>query len=471
MMNPHPPKTIGSSLLENRLDCYCKIPPGVNAQQMTKIDQVVADGWSVLRAAWPALPKQDELNIELTDAEAAQARQYYLPDEDERLREVYTRYLAARSSLWEMVRTLRPHLRSEDLRVFALAFCAAAALMRSADFILTLTKDRPVVWKKLDEAEPRYGLPAKSFTRIYRNISSPKWMWRYRQGRGFYEAHRAEIHAALREGGLSEMIRWLEQEEPHFPSQKRTFFTRFYEYRLYSFLRRSGSGYRKVMFSLFRLGGSAIADMRQPFVKPIGAQKKVSAEVRETTRNLLRPGDVFVTRHEDAMSNLFLPGYWPHAALYLGTPEERLALGIRNDGDTSATVLEAKKDGVKFRQLSETLAVDSFVVVRPRISKEELAEALTRAMTHEGKLYDFVFDFRKADRLVCTEVVYRAYHGVGGMDFELSKRSGRLVLSAEDFLRQGLAKDLFEVILTFGVGDNVIRHGDSARSRLKATLR
>ena len=57
------------------------------------------------------------------------------------------------------------------------------------------------------------------------------------------------------------------------------------------------------------------------------------------------------------------------------------------------------------------------------------------------------------------------------MNFELSRRSGRLALSAEDLLTQGLEKDLFEVVLCFGVGDQIIRHGKSAESRLRASLR
>ena len=34
---------------------------------------------------------------------------------------------------------------------------------------------------------------------------------------------------------------------------------------------------------------------------------------------LLRPGDVLVVRKEFAATNYFLPGHWPHAALFLGT--------------------------------------------------------------------------------------------------------------------------------------------------------
>lgn len=434
-------------------------------------NEAVGSAWCTLQAAYPALPRREDLAIEIADAQAAQNRGYYQPDEDERLRQVYVRYLRARAGLWTMINDMRRHLKGEDLRVFGIAFCAASMLMRSAAFLLDLAKDQPVVWKKLDEAEPRYGLERKSFTRIYGSLGSPQRMLRYRMARRFYELHREAIQESLKQGGLAEVIPWLELEEPYFETQKRSVWARVMTYRIHSLTRRSNSGYRKVMFHLFRLSGCAIADMKQPFVKLGQTGKRANKGVQESVQCLLKPGDVFVTRHDDAMSNLFLPGFWPHAALYLGDHDEREALGLTPIDDINVRVLEAKKDGVKYRPLAETLQVDAFVVIRPKISREHLKEALSRAMTHQGKLYDFVFDFRQADRLVCTEVVYRAYHGIGPMHFELSKRSGHLALSAEDILRQGLEKGLFEVVLCFGVGDQVIRHGKSAESRLRASLR
>jgi len=87
-------------------------------------------------------------------------------------------------------------------------------------------------------------------------------------------------------------------------------------------------------------------------------------------------------------------------------------------------VLEAKKDGVLLRAIEETLQVDAFVVLRPNLSSEHIAQALTKGLSHAGKLYDFIFDFSTSDRLVCTEVIYRAYHGVGPIDFSLSTKAG-----------------------------------------------
>ena len=77
------------------------------------------------------------------------------------------------------------------------------------------------------------------------------------------------------------------------------------------------------MFFLAESIGSDIAELTQPLVKKRGAGKRVTPDIRAQLLSLVRPGDVFVTRHDDAMSNLFLPGFWPHAALYIGTDIQR----------------------------------------------------------------------------------------------------------------------------------------------------
>jgi hypothetical protein len=60
---------------------------------------------------------------------------------------------------------------------------------------------------------------------------------------------------------------------------------------------------------------------------------------------------------------------------------------------------------------------------------------LGRAASHEGKGYNFDFDFLRSDRLVCTELVYRAFDGIGNVTIPLSERAGRPKLFAEDLLR------------------------------------
>jgi hypothetical protein len=434
-----------------------------------------------LLAAAPGLPDASDLTREVADGEAAQARGYYLPDEDERLRLVYARYLGLRAVLWETVEALTPLIDAgEDevgwelrLRAFGVAFCAAVLLVRAGSFVVELAVERPVVWRKLDEAEPRYGIERKSFSQIYQRLASTRWMWRCYESAQFYRVNREDLVAAMQGPGFAEALALIRAEEPMIEARKRDYVRRKLHYRLYDFKRRHVSGYRKVMFHLFQLSGRAIADLKQPFVKDRGIEKRVTAGVREELRGLLRPGDVVVTRHDDALSNLFLPGFWPHAALYIGSLEEREALGVattaerRSRSGGAVRFLESKKDGVLFRAMEETLAVDAFTVLRPCLESRKLAEALGNALSHEGKLYDFLFDFRAADRLACTELVYRTYHGVEGWAFALSERAGRLCLSAEDLLDQGLEQGAFEVLALFGVGEDRLWTGVEARDRLR----
>ena len=186
----------------------------------------------------------------------------------------------------------------------------------------------------------------------------------------------------------------------------------------------------------------------------------MTTEVLAMIAPALRAGDVIITRHDDAMSNLFLPGFWPHAALYLGDESERAKLGLDDSlpGGRSLAgclFLEAKKDGVLIRALEETMSVDAFMVLRPRLDTSYRVEALRRALSHEGKLYDFTFDFRVADRMACTEVIYRGYHGVGPdealIGFELKSHSGRLCISAEDLIEQAQQSGFFDKVAEFGL--------------------
>lgn len=434
-------------------------------------DEVLLSSCQILRGIRVTLPDRKNLAQEIEDADRAQRRGYYFPDEDERLRETYLRYLSGRSILWQMIDDLSPFLKSKDLRIFGLTFCAASILMRSSSYLIGLAKERPIVLAKLDEAEPRYQIPRKTFTKIYHNLSSTRNQWRYRQARNFYENNRTQIDEALQGSDMQDIALSLMNEEPYFDQSKRNIFSAILTYRKYSLTRRTSSGYTKVMFHLFRLSGSAVAEMKQPFVKPSGQGKRVTAKIIDQIRDTLQPGDIFVTRHDDAMSNFFLPGFWPHAALYIGPLSGRNDPAIPIHRDHSANVLEAKKDGVKLRKIEETLAVDSFVILRPKVSAEELQQALEKALTHEGKHYDFAFDFRKAERLCCTEVVYRAFHGIGRWNLKLVKQSGHLALPAEELIRQGLQKELIDVAMIFGVHGDSVEVGTKARNLLLSTLK
>jgi hypothetical protein len=188
----------------------------------------------------------------------------------------------------------------------------------------------------------------------------------------------------------------------------------------------------------------------------------------------LQPGDVLLVRHEWYLSNVGLPGFWPHAALYIGTPEERerffadpeVTTWVRDQKISSGSldellksrspdayarsletpvknhpvrVMEAISEGVSFNPLEHSADADSLVVLRPLLPKTEKAIALLRAFHYTGRPYDFNFDFATDSELVCSELVFKCYEpsqGHRGLHLPLVEMLGRPLLPPNEIVRQ-----------------------------------
>jgi len=198
----------------------------------------------------------------------------------------------------------------------------------------------------------------------------------------------------------------------------------------------------------------------------------ISAEQIAALHPRLRPGDILLERREWYLSNVGLPGFWPHAALYIGDREERSAYfdtpeihawlqteGIADGfeallqtrypnvyraseqpdaaGD-QPRVIEAIGKGVVFTTLEHSAAADSLVVLRPRLSRLEIAQAILKSFGYHGLPYDFDFDFRTDGELVCTELVFKSYRpekGRQGLAWPLTTVVGRPVVTANNIAR------------------------------------
>ena len=211
----------------------------------------------------------------------------------------------------------------------------------------------------------------------------------------------------------------------------------------------------------------------------------------EAIHPLLAPGDLLLARREWYLSNIGLPGFWPHSALYVGTPSERreyfkgdlateiwLKLNGVHKGDLEdllkkrcpdayreskarrpdvgvPRVIEAQSEGVSLSPLEVAAAADSLVVLRPRLPKAAKARAILRAFHYIGRPYDFNFDFLTDSELVCTELIYKVYepeHNLAGLDLPLADLLGRKVMTANDLAMifdrdYGTEKEQFEFII------------------------
>lgn len=171
----------------------------------------------------------------------------------------------------------------------------------------------------------------------------------------------------------------------------------------------------------------------------------ISLEQIEHISEKIKPGDIILERRNWYLSNPWLPGFWPHSALYVGRMQNLRDLGITDhpavtkhlkaytkrlkDGQ-EYTVIEAVSDGVVLNTLEHSAHADYVAVLRPRVTDKQRAAAITRAFAHLGKPYDFNFDFDDTNKLVCTQVVYLCYQGM--ITFELKRILGRNTLPANE---------------------------------------
>jgi len=172
----------------------------------------------------------------------------------------------------------------------------------------------------------------------------------------------------------------------------------------------------------------------------------ITPEMIAASRSKLQPGDILLQRRNWYMTNVGIPGFWPHAALYIGTldemksffgdiaviknryPEIYEKLQSRDSEGYPFAVIEAIKPGVILQSLEKSGHCDYLAVIRPNLTKEQKLQVLLNAFSHYQKPYDLNFDFATDNVLVCSELIYKAYNPVAPKLFAPEIVNGRLLL-------------------------------------------
>jgi hypothetical protein len=396
--------------------------------------------------------------------DAVATRGYITPREELLVRQLQLSYWKTRTALLELVGELRsetPRLEDATPQQFLVGLAAAALLVDAARWLRESFHRVTIVRRKLDEPDPIYNIPPRMYDGVQRSLVSVSNAWHLWQATRYYDKHREQLAAAAPAEDVEPLVAIIDRLRDRLRPSLWMFLRTRFRVRGRRAVRRIGRDVLgRATYALQQVVSGSMAGI---FVSP-GHRPGLPPAIRDQVASLLRPGDVLVVRKEFAVTNYFLPGYWPHAALVLGAPADMNRLGIPqastrlsgaaaplSDAPTRPThyVLESMKDGVRIRPVDSPLASDSIVVLRPTLEEPHIAAALAQALLHEGKPYDFDFDFSCSHRMVCTEVVYRAYDGVADVRFELKRHVGRYALATGDLLRMALAEKYFTVIAVF----------------------
>ena len=360
-------------------------------------------------------------------------------------------YLDLRSTLLKTVwlyrgdNTQAPVAADDPLeaRAFLTAYTAAVLLVEKAWLIYDTFRVDPITREQLDRGDLAWDIPPGTFSNIERSLTNQSVM--------------AELQVALRRFDSDRAAGSFPQEAPWGDLAARALLSRpavvetldgIGRRRLERTFREMVRQIRAPAAEITPVISMAISRFR--FRERPPHRGLISPTQLEDLRAVLKPGDILIERRNWYISNTLLPGFWPHAALYLGSYEELSALGVAADPRAAPhmsdfqgrdelghdfAVLEAIGEGVIFTSFEHSVGeADAVAVLRPMLSDDELRDALGRALSHRGKEYDFDFDFETTDRLVCTELIFRAYDGILEIP-EMRLIMGKPRITASDYVR------------------------------------
>lgn len=329
--------------------------------------------------------------------------------------------------------------RPERTRRFLVSYAALAAAYSGGLALVEKAAGNPLFEKLLDEADPERGLPPGGFARLKRNLLDPIELGGLLAGHTAYRKVKTRIgRPPTQSPDFAALVKIVDEE---YAIAKAALLRRGLKLAAQNAIDVIHDQGFRAWFPLQRGVAAWMGDQR---VRRAG-RNLIASEQLEALRPRLLPADIVVERRNWYLSNIGLPGFWPHAEMYLGTPDELDAhfakdpdlaawLGAQTGRPATLTallrtrmpekfaryaapahegephrVIEAVSEGVVFSTMTEAMLADYVGVMRPRLSKLDAARAIVRAFGHHGKAYDFDFDFATDSVLVCTELVYKSF--------------------------------------------------------------
>jgi len=338
-----------------------------------------------------------------------------------------------------------------------IAYYAFVVQYRSAIDFLRTTKKYPHIEFLLNEAHQELGLKKETYTKFAGEFLS---FFKYS---AFYE-YRINFQDKLPDSFVKLKFNDDEKVIREFNRYKRIFYAIENNKKIVS------SFLFKMYFPVQKNVSEWMGDVRVKHGKEFMISDEQIKEVQE--RSL--PGDIFIERRNWFLSNIGLPGFWPHAALYIGKVEERRHFltddetteWVKSQGVDSGNfedllkitypkayveslkqdeyghdhrILESMSEGVVFTSIEHSADADSLAVLRPKLSNLELAKAIFTAFKYQGRPYDFNFDFRTDSEVVCSELVFYAFQKTdhkGGLNFPVTVTLGRPVVTPNNIIKE-----------------------------------
>jgi hypothetical protein len=313
----------------------------------------------------------------------------------------------------------------------------------------------------LNERDPGYAVNSAELAKVTLHYDSVANRQRVRKAMKFYEKESARQREALENSPELGYVSTLIQQSPSYTMVRK--WSPFYVVgRKLGFFGAVTSdtlaGFERQGMNLFSMVfGNAVGLVETRKGKLYGRN-----ELLKEVKGTLRAGDILLEKTPFRLTDKLIPGYWGHAAVWVGTEEELKELGIwsnpvvaryRDEIRSGRLVVEALRSGVEMNSLEHFFNIDSFGALRkPGFSRESRARTVIQALRQVGKPYDFNFDVESKERVYCSKLVYLTYSGV---EWPTKRSLGRTTFTPDDVAVKAARDGTLQLVTFYHDGKQV----------------
>ncbi len=258
----------------------------------------------------------------------------------------------------------------------------------------------------------------------------------------------------------------------------------------------------RIRFHTTRLTSKVFGTSAGVFEFRDGKLNDLPKEKYKTLASRMKPLDILLEKTPFRLTDQFIPGYYGHVAVWVGTERELKEAGVWDELPDyykiareryayqgppfqkairqGRHIIEALRSGVELNSLRQFLNIDDLAVLRPRecredppsrqpcLSQSDQRKYLIEAFKQIGKEYDFNFNVNTEAQIVCSELAYRTFLKV---DFNTSKTLGKHSISPDHVALKALQEDdFFYPVLMYFDGKPVSGKTDYLRHLLSLLI-
>ena len=353
---------------------------------------------------------------------------------------------------------------SPETRLKGIMLSLSSALVLYDNYLLAISlfEGDSKLRRLLNERDPGYAVNSAALAKVTLHYNSVNNRQRVRKAIKFVETQSARIGSTMQKTPELEYVSALIQQSPSYTmvrkrsplyvvGRKLGFFGAVTTDTLSSF-ERGGMN----LFSMFFGNAVGLVETRKG---KLYGKSGMLTEVKAT----LKPGDILLEKTPFRLTDKLIPGYWGHAAVWVGTEAELKELGIwdnpvvvrhHDEIRHGRLVVEALRSGVEMNTLERFFNIDSFGALRkPELTKESRARTVIQALRQVGKPYDFNFDVESKERVYCSKLVYLCYSGV---DWPTKRSLGRTTFTPDDVAIKAAKDGVLQLVTFYHDGARVI---------------